>query len=155
MTELSGLLLADGGRVRITTFAGKRLDVGGGRVDDGAPLIQWDPLDVANQLWVVTPHGTAAHPDEVVLIAAHSGRVLDISSPADGMVAIQEALAVDTPNPNQLWRLLDQPDGTVEIRSARQELTLDVAGANPASGAAIIAWAPNGAPNQRFRLEAA
>ncbi len=152
MADTAGLLLDNGvTRVHIVTFAGHRLDVAGASIDDDAAVIQWTPTDGKNQEWVIDPAGTPDHPDEVRLIAAHSGRCLGVASPADGFGAIVFAWEGQA---TQFWRRVTNPDGSVGLVNDRIGRRLDVGGADPNPGARICAWTDNGQPNQRFRLEA-
>ncbi len=155
---MSDLLIADQEpRVHIVTFGRtvdprRRVDVAGATPDDGARLIQWDALDVANQAFVILPRGTPEHPDEV-LIVGFAGKVLDIAG-ADGAGTPVMMAAHAGEWTNQLWRLEPQADGSVVISSARNsDLVLDVGGADQSAGAPIGVWHRNGLVCQRYFLE--
>jgi len=147
------LVLSNGvQRVHIVTFGRqvqprKRLDVSGGKPDDGTPIIQWDATDGANQRFLVIPAG-----DQAVLIVTFSGRVLDIeyNGGAGARVWAWEA----NYGPAQRWLLEPAPGGAfVVANAARPELVLDIGGADQSAGAPLCVWHRNGQPNQSFFFE--
>lgn len=145
-------------RVTIGTFAGKSLDVAGGRVDDGTLIQQWDSNGSPAQQWFIDPCGTPDHPDEVRLIAVCSGRVLDIAG--GGGPGTQLIQYPWNGTENQRWRIVPRGDGPVAIHSARRThqgkpLVLDVGGNRPDNGVPIVVWTPHGGDNQFFGLAAA
>ena len=87
------------------------------------------------------------------LIAAHSGKALDVAGGAkeDGARIIQWTYNGGN---NQRW--LPQPvgDGSFVFACRNSDKVLDVAGASKQNGARVIQWQRNGGPNQRWRLYA-
>ncbi len=137
-------------RVTIKTFANKVLDVDNASVSDGAKVQQWSPNGGAHQQFYVDPCGSRDYPDEVRLIAAHSGRVLDIAG--NGGAGTQLIQWPWHGGANQRWRL-EAAGSQVHIVSARNpKLVADVAQVSADDGAPVIVWAPNGGKQQSFVL---
>lgn len=168
-TNRPGFLFANGGRCYIVTFGRQgnlrhRLDVAGADVNDGARVIQWDPIwGAKQQQWIVDPCGFIKRDDgsvaqEVRIWAGHSGRCLDIAG-GDGPgtpVQVTPWKVSDEANPdgylNQRWQIQEQTDGTVVIQSSRTNLVLDVMGDNLA-GVPVGVQKRLGGSNQKFYLE--
>jgi hypothetical protein len=61
----------------VNQASGKVLDVTGGSLDDGAPVIQWSYWNGPNQRWQLVPNGI--FPPTVRIVAEHSGKVLEVA----------------------------------------------------------------------------
>lgn len=159
-TDRPGFLFNNGGRVFIATFGRTqhpiyRLDVAGADVNDGALVIQWEPIKAARQQqWIIDPCGDG----EVRIWAGHSGRCLDIvgGEGAGSRVQVTPWKVPDAEFPegftNQRWKIQEQKDGSVVIASARTGLVLDVMGDNN-PGVSVGVQKPLNGANQRFVLE--
>lgn len=130
----------------IFTHAGKAVDVTGIRVEDRTRLQQYAWNGGKNQRFYVDPCGA----DVYRIIAAHSGRVLDLAGP-DGMGAAVWQFAWAAA-PNQMWRFEEVPGGFIIASQWDRGLVLDVEGASSDDGAAIIVWERTGGVNQVFAL---
>ncbi len=84
------------------------------------------------------------------LVAAHSGKVLDVAgnSQTPGTGILQWAWNGGV---NQHWRLVPLGGDTVKIVAVGSGMVLDVAQASTANGAKIIQWPWNGGLNQQWR----
>ncbi|MGI9022139.1 MAG: RICIN domain-containing protein [Acidimicrobiales bacterium] len=85
------------------------------------------------------------------LVAAHSGKALDVAGAAtnDGARVIQWSLNGGN---NQRWLPQAVGDGSFVFVCQNSKRVLDVAGGSPVNGARVIQWQWNGGDNQRWRL---
>jgi hypothetical protein len=90
-------------------------DVLGSSVDDGAPVVQWDCNGGASQTFQLSPltDTTGADTGYVRIVAAHSGKCLDVTAiSADEGAPIQQyacrdpAAEIDPTAGNQSWRFI-------------------------------------------------
>lgn len=125
----------------------KNVDVYGGWVSDGAPLIQWPAHGQANQQWRFESVGA----DRYRIVAVHSGKVMDVerASTADGARVIQWPW---NGGANQQWRLEPVGEDQYRVVSVLSGKVLDVYGGWTADGAPLIQWPWHGAANQRWRI---
>ncbi|MGI9080276.1 MAG: RICIN domain-containing protein [Acidimicrobiales bacterium] len=85
------------------------------------------------------------------LLAAHSGKALDVAGAAtnDGARVIQWSANGGN---NQRWAPEAVGDGTFVFVCRNSDKVLDVAGASKLNGAPVIQWQRNGGANQHWRL---
>lgn len=85
------------------------------------------------------------------LIAAHSGKALDVAGAAqnDGAAVIQWSINGGN---NQRWLPEAVGDGSYVFVCRNSDKVLDVAGASTRNGAPVIQWPRNGGENQHWRL---
>jgi hypothetical protein len=133
----------------IKTHAGKALDVPGFKVEDRARVQQYAPSRGKNQQWYFDLCG--AGPDVYRIIAAHSGRVLDLAGPdGQGSAVWQFAWAGV---PNQMWRVEEVKGGFIIASLWDTNLVVDVFEGRSDDEAPIIVWSRNGGSNQLFQIE--
>ncbi|MCX4744731.1 RICIN domain-containing protein [Kitasatospora sp. NBC_01287] len=95
----------------VNEHSGLCLDVSGASTADGAAVIQWNCSGQANQEFTLRPVAALGNSQDYQLVAAHSGKCVDVYgvSTAPGAVIHQwtcdtgSTLATKT---NQIWRLL-------------------------------------------------
>lgn len=135
-----------GGTALTARHSGKVLDVAGMSTDLGAPFIQWQWLDGANQKFRIEP----VDDQFVRFVALHSGLVLDVGGASldDGAPLIQwEWLGQD----NQVFRL-EPTNGDLVIVAKHSDKVLDVAGVSTQNGAPVTQFTRNFQPNQQWRF---
>jgi hypothetical protein len=147
---LSGLLLATGGaaqaggphyRIAPASNSFLYLDVSGGSIYDGAPIIQWS-LSGDNQVFTLQPSG-----GHFELVNRNSGKCVT----TDGIAGHQLYQWTCSGTDDQLWDTSLTPNTSVYwIRSVRSGLYVDVAGSSAAQGAAIDTGYWNGGSNPWF-----
>lgn len=114
-----------------SNLSGLVLDISGGSLSAGAPLIQFTNLHGPNQHWALVPVGSFYQ-----IMNLHSGLVLDVSggSTASGASVIQ---FTNLHGPNQLWFTL--PEGTSNaFVNVNSRMVLNIAGGSTSPGAKII-----------------
>jgi hypothetical protein len=147
---ISGLLAGTGGAaqangpsMRIAPYLNQFLflDVSGGSVGDGAPIVQW-PLSGDNQVFTLQPTG-----GHFELVNRHSGKCIT----SDGVPGHQLVQWYCSGTSNQLWDTGLTPGFYIyTIRNVGSGLYMDVEGGSVAQGGAVITWYGNGGSNQYF-----
>lgn len=129
--------------------SGKCLDVAGGSVLIGAPVIQWDCNGLENQQWTFTPIGAGYYK----IIARHSGKALDVLG---GELSVLNGVIVEqwdyNGGANQRWSVEYIGDGYYRIVAMHSGKCLDILGALPIHGALADQWGCTGGDNQKWRL---
>jgi hypothetical protein len=127
--------------------SGKVMDVRGGSVDDGTPIVQYLPGGGDNQLFLVEGLGGG----NVRLVAAHCGKVLDVSggSLENGAELV---LWPWSNSDNQRFKIVPVSDGYVRIVANHSGKVLDVRGSSVDDGVSIVQWDWNLGANQRWKL---
>lgn len=117
--------------------SGKCLDVTGGSVDNGAPVIQWDCHGRDNQQWTFTPIGAGYYK----IIARHSGRVLDVFG---GIFSGGNDIDVQqrdyNGSANQMWHVDPVGGGYYSIIAKHSGRGLKIRGGSTNSGAQAIQY---------------
>lgn len=144
-------------RLTIVAFNGKVADVAGASVEQGAPVLLWQPNGGENQHWTIRPAGTPAAPDAKHIANVLSGRVLDVSGNPDATNAKGKPLCQwpITDAPNQLWQLV-RADGQPWVPGYAGQFTIHslidpslVVDVKYGSDELIL-WTAHGGPNQGF-----
>lgn len=146
----------DGCYYMIPAHSGHFLDVQGGRIGSGVPVIQWYRNWQANQKFKIW-HFSAPN-DNIVRIkpAADTGMGLMPSRYAAGApIIIRETLSYlavdDIANSRATW--VEEDYGTYyKYRNTATGLYLDVNGYSYAAGAPLVQWYGTGGLNQEFYL---
>ena len=150
-------VLTEGGTYRIVSEMDTRLcvDITAASEASGAKACVWSDNDGANQVFEAVPESGGL----VRLVAAHSGKSLDVDhgADADGRAVLQ--WPSESGNPNQLW--LPVQAGTVKIdgvtvptyelrNQSGSNRCMDVSGASKVPGTNLVVWTRLGKSNQRF-----
>ncbi|MGQ4386744.1 RICIN domain-containing protein [Streptomyces sp. SAS_270] len=127
--------------------SGKVMDVRGGSVNDGTPIIQFSPGVGDNQLFLVEE----LEGGYVRLVAAHCGKVLDVTggSQANGAELI---LWPWGGGDNQRFKIVPVSDDHVRIVAKHSGKVLDVRGSSVDDGVPVVQWDWNLGANQRWKL---
>jgi len=132
--------------VAITTQASDGtlvLDVSGGSTANGAPVIQWYGSYAGNQRWNLADDG---HGNQTI-VNQKSGKCLT----TDGVAGHQLYQWTCNGSPLQVWSgNLTDSFHFYKLTNPSSGLSMDVNGGSRWAGAAIIAWYPNNASNQKF-----
>lgn len=107
--------------------SGRCLAVGGGNMAEGARIIQWECLGIADQKWQIVTIGTRA----VQLRNIRSGKCLTADPASFQAAAFQVTCSAD---PRQAW-LLMKTGTTVRLTQAVNGLNLGVIAASHSIGA--------------------
>ncbi|MCY9785871.1 RICIN domain-containing protein [Nocardiopsis sp. EMB25] len=121
--------------------------VAGSRTDEGAWVIQWDCLGIADQEWEFV-HGGAGYYN---LRNGHSGMCLAVSEPdQNGAYIVQRNCAI---HPAQGWRLDKDPEtGTTELVNYGSQLNLAVAESSADPGYRLVQRTPETGPDEEWIL---
>jgi hypothetical protein len=131
------------------------LDVTGGAIGDGTPIVQWynnQGNTPYHRQFEFRP--VAGKANTYVIVAKHSGKTLQASSLEAGAPIVQWVYREG--RTSQQWErtpiagIAGTDDYT--FRNVMSNLYLDVAGASPAAGARLVQWYWTGASNQAFYL---
>lgn len=95
----------------VNELTGKCLDVSGASTADGAPVIQYTCNGATNQMFALNPVTALGNNQDYQLVAAHSGKCVDVSnvSTQPGALIHQwtcDPASVLSTKKNQIWRLL-------------------------------------------------
>jgi subtilisin family serine protease len=138
----------------IDVNSGLCLDINGGAIRDGAPIIQWPYIGGLNQQWAVIDNG-----DETFSFtsAQDPTYVMDVRGGGRSSGAALILWAANGQN-NQKWTLDEitqqLPEGDYFIRTADiGNRSLDINGGSYKPGAAMLLWDFHGATNQQFHLD--
>lgn len=137
------------GRVTFTSVhSGKLLEVENASNDDGANIVQWDPLGGLNQQWDISNLNNGCYS----IRAAHNGKSIDVYdwSTEDGGEIRQWGYWGGEP---QQWRFEDQGDGTYGIISCYSGKALDVYNWSTENGGDIRQWSFWAGPPQLWRIQ--
>jgi hypothetical protein len=110
--------------------SGKCLTIGGGNLAEGARVVQWDCLSVADQKWQIIPIGTRA----MQLRNMRTGKCLTADPAAPQAAAFQVTCSAD---PRQAW-LLVKTGTTVRLTQAANGRNLGVVDASRSIGAPAV-----------------
>jgi hypothetical protein len=116
----------DGRYKLINRGTGQNLDVNGGSVDDLAPIITWPATGEDNQTFVLR-----AAQGGWMLVAAHSGRCVDVPHSATGPIDLIQYEC--SGNSNQAFRLRGDPASGYVLTASNS--TLAITGPTGAGGA--------------------
>jgi hypothetical protein len=134
MTDISGNTFI----IQVAGNPGLVVDIKGGNKGDKGEFIIWSPNNQPNQRFRI---------DGKTITAVHSGKVLDACG---GLRAGAGAIQFGPHGgANQQW--VYNPD-TKEIRSASQNLVLEVDGGRLSPGTGLKIGSPNGGPGQKWDL---
>jgi len=134
----------------VAQHSGKCLDVNGDSPDNGAIVQQWvcGGPEKLNQLWSLRPL-SGATPGQggtlsgtYTLVAAHSGKCLDVSqvSTADG-AAIHQWECLGSGQQNQVWNIQPVPGGDgYTLIASHSGQCLDVYGVSLDDGGPTVQW---------------
>lgn len=130
--------------------SGKVVDVEDVRLDNGAPIQQWDWAGGYNQKWGILNISE----DICVIISMHSGRLMDVwgISMNPGAPVHQWAL---WGGDNQRWHIEDIGEGYCRLVAVHSGMCLDVPASSRANGTNLIQWPWNGGDNQKWRISTA
>jgi len=124
------------------------IDIRGGTTDNLTPAILYSPNNGMNQRMIITFQQDSGY---YVIAIAHSGKVLDVTglnrTPGTAVIQYQSNGGY-----NQLWDISVASDGSYIIRSACNDLSLDVFAEGTDNLTPIIVWPYHGRANQRWRL---
>jgi len=140
----------------VSLSSGKRLDVEGLSLDNGAHIVQFgpppNPLQLKTQLWKFVLAGISSGKPQGVK-SQFTGLVLDVEggSLENGAPIIQFK---NHGAPNQRWRFEPVGGGSFKIVSLASEKVLDVEGGSLEDGAPIIQFEDHGSPSQQWQLAA-
>lgn len=135
--------------VPVHAGGGKALDIEGGAVNDGARCILWDRTGAPNQKFIPLPISN----EEFILIAHHSGRVLDVKW---GKLEPMSELHQWEMNLGPAQRWIKKPAGPDAFRispTARPDLFVTFHGGGATNGSWPVLWTEGG-DDQVFRFEA-
>ncbi len=132
----------------VNKASGKVLGIGGGSLDNGAAVMQWDSDGTYNQKWRCELAGTGYY----MLVAAHSGKLLNVAgaSKEDGGRLIQWP---QSNTDNERWKFVSTGDGYYNIIALHSGKVLGVEAGSVERGARVVQWRDDGTDNQRWRLE--
>ena len=138
------------GTVYTLTNAASRMpmDVSGGSTAPGAPIIQWEPNNGANQEWLLTQTSSGAY----TVMSANSGLCLDTPDPSNSKPPVQLIQNPCNGASRQQWKIQPVGDGTYTLANAANGLLADNAKWSTTKGTAIIQWKSNGGANQHWIL---
>jgi hypothetical protein len=89
--------------------------------------------------------------------ARHSNKCLDLDtgspSPSGDGARVQQWTCLGPDQRNQVWRVVENSDGTYTIKSLFSGTCLDAAGAGTANGTHVQMWTCNGNVNQRWYID--
>jgi hypothetical protein len=134
---------------RITTSASLALDVSGGSLSDGAPVIQWPINGGANQSWRVVDAGQGFS----FVINDNSGKCLTIAG-GTGSGLVQSSCRYGAQN-QQWWLPQDSINawwGNIMYSGLQNGLSVDVPGGSIAWGQQLVAWPFHHGMNQAFHF---
>jgi hypothetical protein len=131
----------------VARHSGQCLDVTGGSVANGTPVIQWPCHGGANQEWVLVPTGTGHY----FATVQHSGQCLDVSgaSTMPGTPVIQYPCHGGA---NQQWDRYDLGNGYSIVVAVHSRQCLDVTGGGTRPGTPVIQWPCHRGNNQQWRI---
>jgi Family of unknown function (DUF6603)/Ricin-type beta-trefoil lectin domain-like/Protein of unknown function (DUF2934) len=148
-TRIDGQLTAPAIYRLVAKHSGKCLTVAADRLDEGAPIEQWDWSDSANQHWIIS----SSEPGVYVITAEHSGLALDVTAAATANgTPIQQWRP--TGGPSQQWRLIAIGAGYFKVESVNTGRCLDVAGGSTttSAGARAEQWDWYAGDNQKWQF---
>lgn len=85
----------------------------------------------------------------------HSNKCLDLdtASPTADGARVQQWTCLGPDQLNQIWRVVENSDGTYTIKSLYNGTCLDAAAAGTANGTHVQMWTCNGQSNQRWYID--
>ena len=128
--------------------SGKVFGVAAGRLDSGAPVVQWRSDGSKNQMWSCL----AAREGYFTISPAHSGKLLNVAeaSQADGARVIQWPRSNTN---NERWQFQEAADDYYNIIARHSGKVLGVAAGRLDDGAPVVQWRNDGTDNQAWRLD--
>jgi lipoprotein-anchoring transpeptidase ErfK/SrfK len=137
--------------IQDTLSPARVVDVQGASTALDAPALIWDAHSAQNQRFYLKRGADGLYS----IYALHSGYVL--AAKRGNILATTAVVqtALDETSLSQRWAIRDAGSGTYTFTNAQSGLVLDVTGANPAAGSALVLYHANNNANQRFSLKAA
>ncbi|OLT25510.1 hypothetical protein BJF83_04785 [Nocardiopsis sp. CNR-923] len=131
----------------VNAHSGLCAGVGGSSQAEGASVIQWDCMAIADQQWEFV-HGGAGYYN---LENRHSGKCLAVSEPdKDGAYIVQSACRI---HPTQGWRLDKAEDGTTELVNYGSQMNLAVVGSSTDRGYRLVQRTADTGPGEDWTLK--
>jgi hypothetical protein len=131
----------------------RSLDIEGASLSSGARVILWDKHSRQNQRFYLSRDSSGLY----AIRPLHAGTALGTTVPAREVVQltyVSEASS-DISYLSQRWIIRTAATGLVRFENAATGLCLDIAGANPTAGTALIVYGKQDKKSQSFSLAAA
>ncbi|RAY14231.1 hypothetical protein DPM19_14720 [Actinomadura craniellae] len=129
----------------ISQNSGKCLNVEGGLLDDGVPVLQWDCVGVAWERWKLVEQGGG----EYTLVSLRSGKCLVVEGGSldNGAHAVQRTCG----GANERWKRVEA-DGGYQLVAVHSNKCLNVQGGLHDNGMPVLQWDCVGVAWERWRF---